>query len=150
MENTLIKNVLSPIDEGDVANKSYIHSKSVGESDLDMNGHSIRNSNLNATHGVELVPKEWIENKFLNRYSPASTMARDLNMDGYLITYLREPQHNHHVLIKGYADKKLSLLGGNMQGGIGMSRNRISHLGEPEQNNNALRLFCKRILPETR
>jgi len=35
---------------------------------------------------------------------------------------------------------KLSLLVGSMQGEIGMSGNRISHLGEPVQNNDALRL----------
>ena len=41
---------------------------------------------------------------------------------------------------QGHADAKLSLLGGDMQGGIGMAGNKISHLGEPEQNNNAVRL----------
>jgi len=67
-------------------------------------------------------------------------MARDLNMDGRHVSYLREPEQNHHAVTKGYADTKLSLLGGDMQEGIGMAGNRISHLGEPEQNNNAVRL----------
>jgi len=55
-------------------------------------------------------------------------MARDLNMDGNHVSYLKAPEQNHAVT-KGYADTKLSLLGGSMQGGIGMAGNRILHLG---------------------
>ena len=61
-------------------------------------------------------------------------------MDGRHVSYLREPEQNHHAVTKGYADMKLPLSGGDMQGGIGMGGNRISHLGEPEQNNVAVRL----------
>jgi len=43
-------------------------------------------------------------------------------------------------MTKGYTNTKLSLLGGDMWKGIGMVQNRISHLGEPEQNNDAVRL----------
>jgi len=67
-------------------------------------------------------------------------MARDLNMDGNHSSYLRSPEQNHHVVTKGYADTKLSILGGDMQGGIGMGGNKISHLGEPLRDNDALRL----------
>jgi len=67
-------------------------------------------------------------------------MARDLNMDGHHVSYLRVPEQYHYTATKGYADTKLSLWGGDMQGGIGMAGNRISHLGEPEQNNDAVRL----------
>ena len=67
-------------------------------------------------------------------------MARDFNMDGNHISYLRVPEQNHRTATKGYADTKLSLLGGSMQGGIGMAGNRISHLGEPVQCNDAVRL----------
>jgi len=69
---------------------------------------------------------KWFRNSglktiFLNRNSPASTMARDLNMDGNHISYLRESEQNHHVVTKGCADTKLSLLGGSMQGlGLGL------------------------------
>jgi len=125
MQNNPIKNVLAPVDKGDAANKSYVDSKSVGESDLDMNRnliknnvrwpeedqdlvnrayayfvagkrlpievgtmqgqidmgeHRIRNINPNPQNEDELVPKQWIEENFLNRYSPASTMARDLSI----------------------------------------------------------------------
>jgi len=67
-------------------------------------------------------------------------MATDLNMDGNHVSFLRAPKQNHHAATKGYADTKLLLLGGSMQGGIGMAGNRISHLGEPVQSNDAVRL----------
>jgi len=116
-----IKTVLSPTQEVDVATKGYVDSKSVGESDLDMKGHlmknvrwpeedhdlvnrayvyfvagkrlpteggtmqgqidigkhSIRNINTNPQNEDEMVLKQWIEENFLNRYSPASTLAKD-------------------------------------------------------------------------
>jgi len=107
---------------------------------IDMGQHSLRNINPNPQNEDEMVPKQWIKNNFLNRTSPASTMARDLNMDTHHISHLGAPEQNHHAATKGYADTKLSLLGGDMQGGIGMAGNRISHLGEPEQSNDAVRL----------
>ena len=67
-------------------------------------------------------------------------MARDLNMDGYVISYMRLPEQNHHAATKGYADMKLSHSGGDMQDDVGMGGNRISHLGEPEQDNDTVRL----------
>jgi len=140
MHQKAIKNVLPPTEEGDTVTKGYVDSKSAGESDLNMNGNSIRHINPTPIHEDEVVPKQWIENNFLNHYSPASTMERDLNMDGRFISYLRSPEQNHHAVTKGYADTKLSRLGGDMQGDIGMGGNRISHLGEPEQDNDAVRL----------
>jgi len=114
MNQKAIKNVLSPTEEGDAVKKSYVDSKS--------------------------VPKQWIENNFLSRDSPASTMARDLNMDGNHVSNLGAPEQNHHAATKAYADRKLSLQGGDMQGGIGMGGNKISHLGEPLHDNDGLRL----------
>ena len=140
MHQKAIKNALPPTEEGDAATKGYVDSKIAGESDLNMNGNSIRHINPTPIHEDEVVPKQWIENNFLNRYSPASTMARDLNTDGHFISYLRSPEQNRHAVTKGYADTKLSRLGGDMQGDIGMGGNRISHLGEPEQDNDAVRL----------
>jgi len=67
-------------------------------------------------------------------------MAIELNTDGKHVLYLKAPEQNHHAATKGYADTKFPLLGGDMQGVIGMAGNRISHLGEPEQDNDALRL----------
>jgi len=43
MENNPIKNVLSPIEGGEVATKGYVDLKSAGESDLDMQGHLVKN-----------------------------------------------------------------------------------------------------------
>jgi len=67
-------------------------------------------------------------------------MAIDINMDGNHVSYLRAPEQNHHAATKGYAVTKLLLLGGSMQGVIGMGGNRIRHLGEPQRDNDALRL----------
>jgi len=100
MDQNAIKNVLPPTEEGDAATKGYVDSKSAGESDLDMKGHSVRNINTTPIHEDEVVPKQWIENVFLNRYSSASTMAVDLNMDDRHISYLRAPEQNHHTATK--------------------------------------------------
>ena len=42
MENNPIKNVLPPTEEGDAATKGYVDSKSVGESDLDMQSNLVK------------------------------------------------------------------------------------------------------------
>jgi len=140
MQNNPIKDLLPPIDDDHAANKFYVDSKSTGESDLNVNGNSVRNVNQNPIHEDEVVPKQWIEEHFLSRDGVASTMTGDLNVDGHQVTYLKAPEHNHHAATKGYPDTKLSLLGGDMQGGIGMAGNRIAHLGEPVQSNDAVRL----------
>jgi len=90
------------------------------QGDIGMGEHRIRNTNSNPQNEDEVVPKQCIEEIFLNSYSSASTMAKDLNMDGNHISYLGVPEQNHHAATKGYADTKLSLLGGSMQGlGLG-------------------------------
>jgi len=138
MDQKAINNVLPPTEEGNAATKGYVDSKSVGESDLNMNGHSVKNVDQNPIHEDEVVPKQWIEEHFLDRYSPSSTMARDLNMHGHHVSYLRAPEQNHHAVTKGYADTPLPLLGGDMQGDIAMGGNRIKHLGEPLHDDDAL------------
>ena len=67
---------------------------------IDVDQHPIRNINSNPQNEDEVVPKQWIGNNILNRNSPASTMARDLNMDGNHISYLRAPEQNHHTATK--------------------------------------------------
>ena len=42
MDEKAIKNVLPPTEEDDASNRSYVDSKSVGESDLNMNGNLIK------------------------------------------------------------------------------------------------------------
>jgi len=86
---------------------------------IDINQHSIRNINSNPQNEDEVVPKQWIEENFLNRNSPASTMARDLNKDTHHISYLGVPEKNHHTATKAYADTKLSLLGEVCREGLG-------------------------------
>jgi len=68
--------------------------------DINLNGHSVRHTNPAPIHEDEVVPKQCIENNFLNRFSPASTMARDLNMIGHHVSYLRAPEQNHHAATK--------------------------------------------------
>ena len=145
----LVKNVRWPEADHDSVNRAYVYfvanlklslEGGIMQGDIGMDQHSIRNTNSNPQNEDEVVPKQWIEENFLNRYSPASTMAKDLNMDGNLASYLRVPEQNHHAATKGYADTKLSLLGGDMQGVLGMGGNRIAHLGEPEQSKDAVRL----------
>jgi len=137
-----------PEEDHDSVNRAYVYfvagkrlptEGGTMQGQIDMGQYSIRNINPNPQKD-EVVPKQWTVEKFLNRYSPASTMARDLNMDGNHVSYLRAPEENHHAVTKEYANTKLSLLGGSMQGGIGIAGNRISHLGEPEQSNDAVRL----------
>ena len=53
---------------------------------------------------------------------------------------MKEPEHDHNAATKGYTDTKLSRHGGNIQGGIGRAGNKISHLGPPVQDNDAVRL----------
>jgi len=149
MKGHLVKNVRWPKEKHDLVNRAYVYfvagkrlpiEGGTMKGDIWMGGHLIRNINPNPQNEDELVPKQWIENNFLNRNSPASTMARDLNIDGHYTSYLRAPEQNHHAATKGYADTKLLLLGGDMQGEIGISGNRIRHLGEPLHDNDALRL----------
>jgi len=89
------------------------------EGDIGMGEHSIRNINSNPQNEDEVFPKRWIEENFLNRYSTASTMAKNLHMNWNHISYLGAPEQNHQAATKGYADTKLSLLGESMQGGLG-------------------------------
>jgi len=56
---------LPSAEEGDVATKGYVDSKSVGESDLNMNGNSIRQINPTPIQEDKVVSKQWIENNFL-------------------------------------------------------------------------------------
>jgi len=164
IQGHLAKNARRPEEDYDLVNRTYVYfvagkrlpiEGGTMQGDIGIEEHRIRNINSNPQNEDEVVPKQWIEENFLNRHSSASTMAKDLNMDGNHISYLGAPEQNHHAAKKGYADTKLPLLGGSVQGGIRMAGNRISHLGDPVQSNDAS-LFessqielCKRILSET-
>jgi len=134
-------------EDHDLVNRAYVSfvagkrlpiERGTVQGKIDMGNHSTRNIYPALIHGDQVVPKQWIENNFLNRYSHVSTMAADLNMGGNHVSYLSAPEQNHHAATKGYADTKLSLLGGDMQGGIAVGGNRISYFGEPEQDNDAV------------
>ena len=49
-------------------------------------------------------------------------MAGDLNMDMHQLLFLKYPTQSHNAATKGYVDLKLLLLGGDLQGGIGIGR----------------------------
>jgi len=150
-----VKNVRWPEEDHDLVIRAYVYfvagkrlpiEGGIVQGEIGMGGHRIRNINSNPQNEDEAVPKQWIEENIFNRYSPASTMAKDLNMDGHHVSYLRAPEQNHHAVTKGYADTKLSLLGGDMQGYIAMGGNRIRHLGETLHDNDALRLSSATII----
>jgi len=50
-------------------------------------------------------------------------MTGDLNMDVHQLLFLIDPTQSHNAATKGYVDLKLLLLGGDLQGGIGMGGN---------------------------
>jgi len=79
------------------------------EGDINLNGNQIGNSNQNPLHEDELVQKRLIETHFLSRNGGSSTMTSDLNMDGHVITYLKEPEHDHNAATKRHTNTKLSL-----------------------------------------
>jgi len=135
MKGHFVKNVRWPEEDHDLVKRAYAYfvagkrlptEGGTMQGNIGMDQHSIRNINSNPQNEDEVVLKQWIEENFLNRYSPASTMTKDLNMDENLVSYLRAPEQNHHAVTKGYADTKLPLSGGDMQGVIGMGGNRIA------------------------
>jgi len=110
MNGNLIKNVRWPAEDHDSVNRAYVcfvaNAKltlegDTLEGDIGMGEHRIRNINSNPQNEDEVVPKQWIKENFLNRDSPTSTMARDLNMDTHHISYLGAPEQNHHAATKG-------------------------------------------------
>jgi len=101
MRGHLVKNVRLPEADHDLVNRAYVYfvagkrfptEGGTMQDDTGMDQHSIGNINSNPQNEDEVVPKQWVEENFLNRYSHASTMARDVNMDGNLVSYLRAPE----------------------------------------------------------
>jgi len=91
MQDHLVKNVRWPEERHDATNHAYAYfvegkrlpiEGGTMQGLIDVGQDTIRNINPNPQNEDEVVPKQWIEENFLTRYSPASTMARDLNMDG--------------------------------------------------------------------
>ena len=101
-----------------------------------LNGNKIINSNPNPPSGSERVQQQLIESLFLSRNGRSSTMSGCLNMDGNKLT-TKWSCSNKRIWA---THTKFSLRGGNMQRGIGMFRNRISHFRAPEQVNDAVHL----------
>jgi len=79
MQGHLVKNVRWPEEDHDSVNRAYVYfvanaklslEGGTVEGQIDMDQHSIRNINSNPQNEDEVVPKQWIENNFLNRDSP--------------------------------------------------------------------------------
>jgi len=111
MKGRLVKYVRWPEEDHDLVNRAYVYfiagkrlpiERGTLQGDIGMGGNRIRNINSYPQNEDEVVPKQWIENNFLNRYGHASTMAVDLNMDGNHVSYLRVSEQNHHAATKGY------------------------------------------------
>ena len=109
MRGHLVKNVRWPEEDHDLVNQAYVYfvagkrlpiEGGIMHGDIGIGEHNIRNINSNPENEDEVVPKQLIEENVLNRKSPASNMARDLNMDGNHVSYLRAPEQNHHAARK--------------------------------------------------
>jgi len=61
-------------------------------------------------------------------------------MNGIQIIYLKVPLQNRHAATNGYADTKLLLQGGNLIESLRITGTIITHLGDSEQGNDAVRL----------
>jgi len=95
MEKKPIKNVLSPVDEGDVATKAYCDTKLslLGgnmQGDIAMGGHLIRHLG-EPTHQNEGTRNGCVDENFLKR-DGSNWMRNDLSLDGFRVRGLGNPQ----------------------------------------------------------
>ena len=95
-----------------------------------------RSLNELKTHYDSLVSFEEVKENFLSRQEEFP-METQLNMNHNSITNLKDPEFEQEAATKKYADGKLALAGGRMQGSINMSTFRIKGLGEPTNDANA-------------
>ena len=95
-----IKNVLPPTEEGDAAAKGYIDSKSVGESDLNMNGNLIKNVRWPEDHdSVNRAYVYFVANAKLSL--ERGTMEGQIDMDQHSIRNVNSnPQNEDEVVLK--------------------------------------------------
>ena len=90
-------------------------------------------SEMNANRNT-LVCYEDVRNVFVSRKESVFPMQTHLNM-GTNYIYVKTPINNDQGVNKSYADTKLSLSGGVMQGNLDMNNNRIYNLAQPNGNN---------------
>ena len=90
-------------------------------------------SEMNANRNT-LVCYEDVRNVFVSRKESVFPMQTHLNM-GTNYIYVKTPINNDQGVNKSYADTKLSLSGGVMQGNLDMNNNRIYNLAQPNGYN---------------
>ena len=88
---------------------------------------------MNANRNT-LLCYEDLRNVFVSRKESVFPMQTHLNM-GTNYIYVKTPINNDQGVNKSYADTKLSLSGGVMQGNLDMNNNRIYNLAQPNGNN---------------
>ena len=82
-----------------------------------------------------LVCYEDVRDVFVSRKERVFPMATHLDMGNNYIYNVKTPVNNDQGANKDYADTKLSLTGGVMQGNLDMNNNRIYNLAQPNGNN---------------
>ena len=82
-----------------------------------------------------LVCYEDVRDVFVSRKESVFPMATHLDMGNNYIYNVKTPVNNDQGANKDYADTKLSLTGGVMQGNLDMNNNRIYNLAQPNGNN---------------
>jgi len=108
MNQKAIKNVLTPVDGGDAATKGCVDSKSVGESDLNMNGNLIKNvrwpeedhDSVNRAY-VYFVAGKTLNRKVLNEISVNNLLESQkyLRLDGQN-QMVSDLQMNDHKIVR--------------------------------------------------
>jgi len=101
MDQKAIKNVLPPAEEGDVATKGYVDSKSAGEGGLIMNGNLIKNVRWpEEDHdSVNRAYLYFVTNSKLSL--EGGTMQGNIGMDQYSVRNINSyPQNEDEVVPK--------------------------------------------------
>ena len=91
-------------------------------------------SEMNANRNT-LVCYEDVRNVFVSRKESVFPMETYLDIGKQFIYKVKTPINSDQGVNKSYADTKLSLSGGVMQGNLDMNNNRIYNLAQPNGNN---------------
>ena len=82
-----------------------------------------------------LVCYEDVRDVFVSRKEYVFPMQTHLDMGNNYIYNVKKSINNDQRANKSYADTRLSLIGGVIQGNLDMNNNRIHHLAQPNGNN---------------
>ena len=144
IENSKLTNVAEGTTYSDAITKNQLDAAIGNKHDNDQNidlkdTYNVINSKqqtfseMNANRNT-LLCYEDLRNVFVSRKESVFPMQTHLNM-GTNYIYVKTPINNDQGVNKSYADTKLSLSGGVMQGNLDMNNNRIYNLAQPNGNN---------------